>query len=1069
MADPNSIIGLLAQEYSSETRLYELVLHQNDALTSGSDSSPLGASGLLVEGFVGTEALHKFSTHDIIALSTNARIDLFSLLGQTASLEISLSNATRTRYTGIITEAAQIGSEGGLARYQLKLSSWLWLLTQQTRSRVWQEQSVMQIIDSILAGYPQYAAWQWSDDVMPFMASARNRSYCVQYRETDYAFISRLLAEEGLSFRVEEAAAHPETESNAPAHHRMVIFAETTQASSIPEDLSSTSHLGGRGIRFHGGRSREEQDAIQYLSFKRSLNPAQTTVATYDYKSKRIIAASAPTNHTYGGQNAPALESFDASGAYTYASSAEATRYANLHQQAFEARNKIWQAKSTVRTLRPGTRFALTQSPVSAGDTYAGDATAPEYLVLTVRSIGINNLPKPALEAISEMMGDVSTLLKQSIQKMHKGDYHDTETHYAESGGTRDDPAWVLRPSRPTQNKNAIYQGVDHAAIYQQFVQRFSPEHQANLAQQASTADTLNANLEHAKTLGYANAFEAIRIDIPWRSVLEDGTGTLHNPKPTAPGSQTAIVVGPDGLDNPSDHSYGQDELYCDRLGRVKIRFHWQNAYASQTSSNNSTATCWVRVAQRSAAAGMGWQFLPRIGQEVLVQFIEGDIDRPIIIAALYNGQGEGGIQPTTAGAPQRTATDTHRQVFDHAHDHSPSAQGNLVGGNSPVWHGFAADKHHNAAAITGIRTKEFGGYGYNQLALDDSDEQGRIQLKTTQAATELGLGHLIHTADNYRGSFRGQGAELRTDAYGALRAGAGYLITSYAARYTPQQRDASADNVAGTAHLKQAVQLMSTFNQASKHHQTVQYSTHIGSHQSKASSIASGSQTTEPPIQALHTAARGMVSAAHLQQAETDAQNKHTRPEANTLPHSTDPVLSLVGKAGLSMVAGQHLQLANQETSTLISGQDSQFITGEQNRLHTGQAIGMLAGAVGAGKNNIGLQFITAQDNTHIQAQSDEIKVQAKNTINVMSSHSHIDWAAAKSISITTADGASITLEGGGIKVQCPGKITVHAAKKVFTKASKVKYELPQMPRGEFCLECLLKTLQSGSGLARV
>lgn len=76
------------------------------------------------------------------------------------------------------------------------------------------------------------------------------------------------------------------------------------------------------------------------------------------------------------------------------------------------------------------------------------------------------------------------------------------------------------------------------------------------------------------------------------------------------------------------------------------------------------------------------------------------------------------------------------------------------------MWHGGSPDSagHNNPAAQWGIRTKEFGGRGYNQLLFDDTDQQGRLQLKTTQAATELNLGHLIHSADNARGSFRGLG-----------------------------------------------------------------------------------------------------------------------------------------------------------------------------------------------------------------------------------------------------------------------------------------------------------------------
>ena len=207
----------------------------------------------------------------------------------------------------------------------------------------------------------------------------------------------------------------------------------------------------------------------------------------------------------------------------------------------------------------------------------------------------------------------------------------------------------------------------------------------------------------------------------------------------------------------------GADELYCDRLGRVRIRFHWQET---------GEAGCWVPVAQRSAGGGMGSQFLPRIGQEVLVQFLENDIDRPIIVGALYNGQGEGGVAPTPGG---RRGAESDPAPFEAAHDHANSAQGNIAGGNSPLWHGASCDSagHRNGAAQWGVRSKEFGGSGYNQLMFDDTDAQGRIQLKSSFAATELNLGHLVHGAANYRASLRGNGAELRTDAYGAVRAGA--------------------------------------------------------------------------------------------------------------------------------------------------------------------------------------------------------------------------------------------------------------------------------------------------------
>jgi type VI secretion system secreted protein VgrG len=92
-------------------------------------------------------------------------------------------------------------------------------------------------------------------------------------------------------------------------------------------------------------------------------------------------------------------------------------------------------------------------------------------------------------------------------------------------------------------------------------------------------------------------------------------------PRPTVKGTQTALVVGPAG-----------DEIYCDPYGRVKVQFHWDRYGESDANSS-----CWIRVAQNLAGKRWGMVFIPRIGQEVIVDFLEGDPDQPIIVGALYN------------------------------------------------------------------------------------------------------------------------------------------------------------------------------------------------------------------------------------------------------------------------------------------------------------------------------------------------------------------------------------------------------------------------------------------------
>lgn len=92
-------------------------------------------------------------------------------------------------------------------------------------------------------------------------------------------------------------------------------------------------------------------------------------------------------------------------------------------------------------------------------------------------------------------------------------------------------------------------------------------------------------------------------------------------PKPVVQGAQTAIVVGPEN-----------EEIWTDEFGRVKVKFHWDRAPGA-----NESSSCWIRVSQLWAGAGFGGLHVPRIGQEVIVDFLEGDPDRPIITGRVYN------------------------------------------------------------------------------------------------------------------------------------------------------------------------------------------------------------------------------------------------------------------------------------------------------------------------------------------------------------------------------------------------------------------------------------------------
>jgi type VI secretion system secreted protein VgrG len=123
-----------------------------------------------------------------------------------------------------------------------------------------------------------------------------------------------------------------------------------------------------------------------------------------------------------------------------------------------------------------------------------------------------------------------------------------------------------------------------------------------------------SAHLE-ASGESYRNQFLCVPADLPFRP-------ERRTPRPFLPGPQTAAVVGPSG-----------EEIHTDEHGRVKVQFHWDRA-----GVNDDKSSCWIRVSQSWAGPGWGALYLPRIGQEVVVEFLEGDPDRPLVTGAVYNG-----------------------------------------------------------------------------------------------------------------------------------------------------------------------------------------------------------------------------------------------------------------------------------------------------------------------------------------------------------------------------------------------------------------------------------------------
>ncbi|RJS91691.1 type VI secretion system Vgr family protein [Salinisphaera sp. Q1T1-3] len=510
----------------------------------------------------------------------------------------------------------------------------------------------------------------------------------------------------------------------------------------------------------------------------------------------------------------------------------------------------------------------------------------------------------------------------------------------------------------------------------------------------------------------YHNHFTAIPVDTVYRAVQRDGHGHRLHPKPTAPAMQTAIVVGAPGT-----------PVHTDRDHRIKVQFHWQrgtkahNRQAHPSAADNAPATdaagTWVRVATPIAGANWGSHFIPRVGQEVIITFLEGDIDRPVVTGALYNGQG----------------------AVDGQHNQTSGAVGATTA-NAPAWFAGEAGAYAHPAVLSGIKTQALstsgqGTGGFNQLVFDDTPGQLRTELSTTQYATRLALGHIKHQRDAARETDRGHGAELATRATGAVRAGQGLLLTT-----EPGRQQLSADGA--IAGLSEAHQLTKALSEAADQQQAI---------------VAGDDKTPDrAAINALadsHDAAGQTARGTGTDTAADAAAIKTTQGGAGDAPAWSRPDLILSAPAGIAavtpadhIVSAGHTQSLTANDINLLTQNDTSVAVARGLRLYTqGQT-------PAADKPNpeIGIHIHAATGPVSAQAQAGQATFAAEQDVTVASTEASVNVSSPQRI-LLSAGGAGLTIEGGNITLTAPGAVTFHAAQKILTGPASGTPDAPRLP----------------------
>ncbi|MGO4742356.1 type VI secretion system Vgr family protein [Serratia quinivorans] len=314
--------------------------------------TPLATDQLLFKRFSGEEKLAGLFEFEVELLSPGNRLDLKSLLGQKITLELRANPMVPRYLNGNITRMTLAGREASGDRYYVyraTLRPTLWYLTQNRDFRIYQEKTVPDILTQVLGQYQVKIDNRLSYDY-------RIWGYCVQYQESDFDFISRLMEHEGIYYYfTHQQDGHTLVLADAPSAHQ-----ELPGYASIPYQLAESGLV-------------ENKDSINSWTVSDSITPSLYSLDDYDFRKPRARLLEARQNPASFAQDK--AEVFDWPGRYTDHSQGQF--YVKVRQQEFEAQHEQMSGEGNSQGIAPGYRFQLTQAP-RAEDNRA-------YLVVSAR------------------------------------------------------------------------------------------------------------------------------------------------------------------------------------------------------------------------------------------------------------------------------------------------------------------------------------------------------------------------------------------------------------------------------------------------------------------------------------------------------------------------------------------------------------------------------------------------------------------------------------------------------------------------------------------------------------
>ena len=467
--------------------------------------TPLGEDVLIPESYSAMEGISQTFLLSIVAVAENsANIAFDQLLGQPVTLKLHMATDAYRIWNGIVSRIVQADRSFDFTTYHLEVVPKLWLLNHRSGCRIFQQQTIPDILKAVLTGL---------DVSYQLVGTYEPRDYCVQYRESDLDFASRLMEDEGIFYFFK----------HTDGGHQMVVADSAASHQDVPGE--ATLHY----YEVRGGTRKK--DIISHWEKSQEIRSGKVTLWDHSFelpgnhletdKTPQETVTVGKTTHKLKLSVSDPLEVYDYPGGYAH---------------RFDG-------------IDPG----------------GGERSSDVQKIFTdnKRTVGLRMQEETAQGLIFRAKSD--------CRQITSGNKFELADHFS------DDSKYLI----------------------------ISAEHSAS--HPLGTERTVEA-------FEYSNSFKAIPMAIPYRPPRVTEV-------PTVLGAQTAVVVGPSG-----------EEIFTDKYGRVKVQFPWD-----RQGKKDANSSCWLRVGTPWAGKQWGFVHLPRIGQEVLVDFLEGDPDRPYIMGSVYN------------------------------------------------------------------------------------------------------------------------------------------------------------------------------------------------------------------------------------------------------------------------------------------------------------------------------------------------------------------------------------------------------------------------------------------------